>query len=69
MKPLPTAIAVTALWTVAPAAFACTLCDSATAAQVRAAVLGPQLLENLAGLAAPLPALALAILAVHRLTR
>lgn len=38
-------------------AFACTLCHSATAQQVRAALLGPDLLTNAAAALAPVPVL------------
>ena len=39
-------------------AFACTLCHSATAAQVRAALFGSDLLANAAAVLAPAPVLA-----------
>lgn len=41
-------------------AIACTLCHSATAEQVRAALLGPDLLANAAATLAPVPVLATA---------
>ena len=46
------------------AAAACTTCDSDTAAQVRALVFGEDFLGNAAALAAPLPALAIALILV-----
>lgn len=66
----PTALILgAAAWAFAPAAMACTLCDSDTAVQVRALVFAPGVWRDLAGLAAPIPALILAILAVHHLSR
>jgi hypothetical protein len=69
VKLLPTAIAALIASAFAPAALACTLCHSDAAAQARAIIFGPELASDLAGLAAPIPALILAVLAVGRLSR
>lgn len=55
-------IAPAAVPLLAPApAFACTLCHSDLAEQVRAALFGPDLLLNAAAVLAPVPVLLLAI--------
>lgn len=48
-------------------AWACTLCHSRTAEQVRAAVFGPDFWGNAAAVALPLPVLIAAVLAARRL--
>lgn len=60
---------VAAAWGAASGAAACTLCNSDVAQTVRAQVLGPDLLGNLAGLATPVPLIAAAVLLVIRLVR
>jgi hypothetical protein len=47
-------------------AWACTLCHSRTADQVRAAVLGSDFISNCAALVAPAPVLAMAAYAVRK---
>ena len=47
---------------------ACTLCHSRLAADVRAAVFGPDFWTNLGALLMPLPVLAAAVLLVRRAT-
>lgn len=64
-------VARLALWTAAalasPApAWACTLCHSRTAEQVRAAVLGPDFWVNVGALLSPVPVLLAAVLAARR---
>lgn len=54
--------------TAASPAWACTLCHSRTAEDVRAAILGPDLWSNLGALAAPLPLLVAAVALVRRLS-
>lgn len=49
-------------------AWACTLCHSRLAEDVRAAVLGPDFWSNLAMLAAPAPILAGAVLIVRQVS-
>lgn len=51
---------------VAMLAIACTLCHSDTAAQVRAALLGPDLLGHALAVLAPLPLLGLLIWLIPR---
>jgi hypothetical protein len=47
-------------------AWACTLCHSRTAEQVRAAVFGPDFWSNVGMLVLPLPVLLVAVVAVRR---
>ena len=49
-------------------AWACTLCHSRTAEQVRAAVLGPDMWANLGALLAPAPILLGAVLLVRKVS-
>ncbi|WP_229736824.1 hypothetical protein [Blastomonas aquatica] len=49
-------------------AFACTLCHSRTAQDVRAAVFGPDFWDNVAAMSAVVPALVLAVVLVRRIS-
>ena len=49
-------------------AWACTLCHSRAAEQVRAAVFGPDFWSNLGALAAPAPVLVAAVMLVRRVS-
>jgi hypothetical protein len=59
LSPLPLLFTATPAW-------ACTLCHSRTAEEVRAAVLGSDFMSNCAAVAAPAPVLILAVYAARK---